>query len=102
MSSFHCSDYMHSRFGLLALVAGFANLPSVMIPDSAEVLFELMDVAREVSYRIINLVLRIRWWETPHSQCRDYLNIRWTKLPSERAKLLSLKRLNFFQLCPSM
>lgn len=36
----------------LALVTGFVNLPSVMIPDSTEVLYELMCFSREVSISV--------------------------------------------------
>lgn len=35
---------------LLALVTGFVNLPSYMIPDCSEVLFELINFAREVTF----------------------------------------------------
>lgn len=35
---------------ILALVTGFVDLPSYMIPDSTEVLFELINFAKEVVF----------------------------------------------------
>lgn len=37
----------------LALVKGFVNLPTVMLTDSAEVLWELVNFAREVQLYLI-------------------------------------------------
>ena len=49
----------YSCHNYVALVKGFISLPSDMIPDSTEVLFELSEVAKEVMYPVLLVFLGV-------------------------------------------
>lgn len=44
-------------FLVLALVTGFINLPSYMIPDSSEVLYEFLHLAGEVDIIMLLVIM---------------------------------------------